>query len=298
VNFSNDGLSLWYGTPDAPAPGDDGIVPRGGGTSLIVGVHPASPSNSIVVRYRVDGGAVRTVPGRELRTDYDRRAQYFAIAFPPIPTGEVVEFSVVLGCAGRQAPPPHVASRFPSRFRLGAEQRPAARATRPARAAASQPRFDANLRFVLAVTLNFESPQFIGETAAGVRVNFFVRDGTAVGDGVAGRVLDGTSDHLVVRRDGIGVIHILGAIAMDDGGVLDIASSGYVDLGADGYRLALARNLPDRLPLVINPLLSTRHPRYRWLSRVQCVGVGQTHLNAAQASYSIYAATPGAARDV
>jgi hypothetical protein len=46
--------------------------------------------------------------------------------------------------------------------------------------------------------------------------------------------------------------------------------------------------LPDRSPLVINPLISTRHPKYAWLSRVQCVGVGETHLAVGEASYHVY----------
>src|ERR1700722_9485707 len=64
VKLTNDGLSLWYGTPDAPAPGDGGIVPRSG-ASLVVGVHPANPTNAVRVQFRVDGGVSQIVPGRE-----------------------------------------------------------------------------------------------------------------------------------------------------------------------------------------------------------------------------------------
>jgi hypothetical protein len=294
VKLTHEGLSLWYGTPDAPAPGDDGIAPRAG-ASLVVGVHPANPTNSVLVRYRVDGGAIREVPGRELRTDFDRQAQYFAIAFPAFVAADWVEYSVVLRCGGRQVPPPHIANRFHSKFRLAARET-AAPAARPARLgrtpAKGGQRFAADLGFVATITLHFDPPQFIGDTAAGMRINYFVREGTVVGDGLGGKVLEGTSDHLTVRRDGMGVIRILGNIVMDDGGVLDIESSGYVDLGPDGYRRAVAHNLPDRSPIVVSPLISTRHPKYRWLSRAQCIGVGQTHLDALQASYQVYAVTP------
>jgi hypothetical protein len=296
VKLTHDGLSVWYGTPDAPAPGDEGIVAREG-TSLVVGAHPANPTNSVLGRYRVDGGPVQTVPGRELRTDYDRQAQYFLVAFPPFPVGDLVEYSVVLGCGGRQVPSPAVASRLSSKFRLAPREQAAKVAPRTAASDGSSVvgrRFDARLGFVVTVTLSFGPPQFIGETAAGMRINFFVREGTVRGDGVSGKVLEGTSDHLVVRRDGIGVIRILGNIVMDDGGGIDYESGGYVDLGADGYRMAVAHHLPDRLPIVLSPLISTRHPKYRWLSRVQCLGVGQTHLDAGQASYNIYAVAPRA----
>jgi hypothetical protein len=113
-----------------------------------------------------------------------------------------------------------------------------------------------------------------------------------VGEGFTGSVKESSSDHLIVRRDGMGVVRIRAAFAMDDGGQLDVESGGYVDFGPDGYRRALAHDLPDRSPLVVSPLITTRHPRYAWLSRIQCIGVGHTHLDAGQASYRVYAVTP------
>jgi len=92
-------------------------MPRSG-ASLVLGVHPWNPTNAVLVRYRVDGGIVQTAPGRELRTDFDRQTQYFAVTFPTFFTGNVVEYSPVLSCVGRQVPPPHIAHRFPSKFRL------------------------------------------------------------------------------------------------------------------------------------------------------------------------------------
>ncbi len=125
-----------------------------------------------------------------------------------------------------------------------------------------------------------------------MRVDFIVKDGTVVGDAIRGKVTDGSSDHLIVRPDGMGVIRIRAAFALEDGGVLDVESGGYVDFGTDGYQRARAHNLPDCSPLVVSPLISTRHPKYRWLSRVQCIGVGQTHLDVGQASYHVYAVKP------
>jgi hypothetical protein len=99
---------------------------------------------------------------------------------------------------------------------------------------------------------------------------------------------------MIVRRDGMGMVRIRAAFTIGDA-VLDVEAGGYVDFGPDGYRLALAQNLPDRSPLVVSPLIATRHPKYRWLNRVQCVGVGETRLHAGKASYNVYSAMP---RDV
>lgn len=294
MNLTHDGLNLWYRTPDTPAPEDDAIVPRKG-VSLVVGVRPANPTNSVLVRFRVDGGVVQTVPGRELRTDYQRQAQYFAVDFPAFPSGSFVEYSPLLSCAGRQVPAPHMADRFPSRFHLADQEarvpsRSASPTLEPARL-----RFPAKLSFVASVTVTFEEIRYVAETPAGMRVNFFVTSGTVEGDGFRGNVTAHSSDHLTVRRDGVGVIRIRAGFALDDGAVLDVEAGGYVDFGADGYRLAVARNLPDRAPIMMSPLVSTRHPKYRWLNRVQCVGVGETRLGSGQASYRVYSAVP---RDV
>jgi len=294
VNVTHEGLSIWYGTPDALAPDEDAVMPRRG-SSLVIGVRPSSPTNSVAVRYRVDGGPIQTIPGRELRSDYQRQAQYFGVSFPPFPTGDVVEYAAVLSNAGRQVPAPHLADRFPSRFRLAPRESPAAQ---PVRQAAAQPeklRFPARLDFVATVSVDFGEIQYVGDTPAGMRVNFNVREGSVEGDGFRAQVMTGSSDQMIVRRDGMGVVRIRATFGTQDGALLDVESGGYVDFGPEGYQRALAHHLPDRCPLVVSPLISTRHPKYSWLGRVQCVGVGQTHLDVGKACYDVYSALP---RDV
>lgn len=114
---TSDGLTIWYGTPEAPSPFDGEVVPRAG-VSLVIGVHPASAANTVRVVYRVDRGFAQTLPGRELRTDYDRASQYFAVTFPRFVTGSRVDYSAILSCAGRQVPAPHLATRLRSYFLL------------------------------------------------------------------------------------------------------------------------------------------------------------------------------------
>jgi hypothetical protein len=291
---TNDGLSLWYGTPDARAPEYDSIAPRKG-ASVVVGVHPANPTNVVKVRYRVDRGLPQTVPGREVRTDHERKVQYFAATFPEFVTGDLVEYVPVLSCGGRQVPSPQEAGRFPSRFRLepkAARPVPQALPTRHADAAREQ-RFGVNMDYIAHVAVQFRGSEFVTDTPAGVRVNFFVTSGTVEGPGISGRVAEGSADNLIVRSDGMGVIRIRAAFEISDGAKLDVEAGGYVDFGPDGYRAARAGKLPDRAPIVVTPLINTqdRRPRYRQLSRIQCIGVGYTHLDAGQACYDIYTAT-------
>jgi hypothetical protein len=294
VHLSNEGLSLWYGTPDAHAPDDDAVLPRSD-VSLVIGVRPPNPTNNVSVRYRVDGGQPQTLPGRELRSDYQRQAQYYAVTFPSFPVGSLVEYSPQLSNAGRQVPAPHLRDRYPSRFRLAEREIASTPARPPSASIARQLRYPVRMSYVANVAVEFGSIQYVTDTAAGMRVNFNVRQGTVQGEGFRARIAEGAADAMIVRRDGMGMVRIRAVFVTEDGATLDMESGGYVDFGADGYQRALAHRLPDRSPIVVNPLISTRHPKYKWLSAVQCVGVGHTHLDAGQASYDVYAAT---ARDI
>ena len=121
MNLTHDGLTLWFGTPDTPGPFEAEVVARVG-VSLVVGVHPANPTNSILVRYRVDGGLMQSVPGREFRTDHERARQYFSVSFPRFVTGDFVEYWPQLSCGGRQVPAASQWSRFRGHFRLDPKQ--------------------------------------------------------------------------------------------------------------------------------------------------------------------------------
>jgi hypothetical protein len=120
MNLSQYGLTVWYGTPDAPAPALDEVAPRTG-VSIVIGAHPWNPTNVVRVSYRVDNGHTRNLPGREIRIDHARGSQYFAVVFPPFITGERVEYAVSLQCGGRQVPTPQQPERFPGRFYLASK---------------------------------------------------------------------------------------------------------------------------------------------------------------------------------
>jgi hypothetical protein len=286
VKLSRDGLTLWYGTPDAPAPQDE-IVSRNG-ASLVVGVHPPNPTNAVQVRYRVDKGVAQVAPGRELRTDYEREAQYFHVAFPNFPTGKVVEYCPIFSCGGRQVPAPPATDRFPSKFFLAAnETRPTETTARRSSPLGQQ--VAPEVEFLAGITVQVDKPLVVGETPEGVRIDFFVLDGTVVGPKFNGRVLPRSSDHLFVRPDGIGVIRVRAVIVLDDGAMLEIEDTGSVDFGADGYQRALANNLPSHSDLVICPRVLTGHPKYLWLNRIQFLGVGRTSLDQLSLHYDLHA---------
>nr|MDJ0899043.1 neuraminidase-like domain-containing protein [Xenococcus sp. MO_188.B8] len=103
MQFENDGILIWYGTSDAPAP--DGSVLEGTEAKIIVGVQPQDASNFIEVRYRVNGGSTQTVAAKFFRNDPLRQVQYFRAYLPPFQAGDRIEYTVICRCAGRQVPP-------------------------------------------------------------------------------------------------------------------------------------------------------------------------------------------------
>lgn len=248
-----------------------------------------NPTNRVLVQYRVDGGRVQSIPGWEVRTDSERQVQYLSAAFPPFITGNVVEFSVTLSCAGRQAPAAHLADRFPSKFRLAPKEASPTPTVQRGTAAPIKQRFETRLEFVGDVRVCYGTPLYVGDTPTGMRINFQAKEGTVTGNGFKGKVLESSVDSMVVRPDGMGVVRIRAVLALDDGAVLDVESGGYVDFGPDGYRRAKNHDLPPHVPITLNPLITTKHPKYQWLSRVQCIGTGYTHLDGGWASYRVYA---------
>jgi hypothetical protein len=288
VKFRNEGLTLWYGTPDAPAPLDE-VVSRTE-ASVVVGVHPANPTNAVSVRYRVDGAVVQSLPAEELRTDYSRETQYFGVTFPRFVAGDVVEYCPLLSCAGRQVPAASTAERFPSKFFL--EKVPSTRKTADAPPLASAyQRHVPELTFLAALTIRVDT-QFIGETPEGVRIDFYATDGTVIGPDFRGKVMPGSNDHMIVRTDGVGIIRVRAALASDDGAMFEVDEIGSIDFGPDGYRRACANDLPSSSPLIVAPRLLTGHPKYRWLNRSQCLGVGRTRLDERTVEYDLFSVAP------
>lgn len=283
--ITHEGLSLWYGTPDAPAP--LGELSSRTGASVTIGVRPASPTNSVHVRYRVDGGFEQIEAARELRIDHERDAQYFVVKFPPLATGVVVEYCPVLKQAGRQVPDP-CRTAFPSKFVMPPARATAAATQTPSLAPASSQRFAPDLEFIAAVVIRFDRPDFVGETPEGIRIDYYAVEGTVAGPKLNGRVLPRSSDHLFVRPDGIAVMRVRAVVQTNDGAMLEVEYSGHIELGEDGYQRALKQQFTPTPPLVVCPRILTGHPKYKWLNRLQCLAVGRVRLNDSVLEYDVF----------
>jgi hypothetical protein len=119
MRFQHEGMSLWYGTSDAPAPNE--LVTPGTEVIVTVGVEPADASNRIEVSYRLNGGSTQTAPTRWLRGSSSGEAQYFEAHLGPFRDGDRVEYSAICKCAGRQVPSAEEAAKFASSFQVTAD---------------------------------------------------------------------------------------------------------------------------------------------------------------------------------
>ena len=104
MRYNNEGLTLWYGSEDTPAP--EGVVESGDNLSVIAAVSPANPSNTVSLLYRVEGGFERTVRATLLRIENGAGQQYFKAVFPRLSPGSKVEYTIIGENSGRRVPNP------------------------------------------------------------------------------------------------------------------------------------------------------------------------------------------------
>jgi hypothetical protein len=290
MRLSSEGLTLWYATPDAPAPPEEGASREG--ISLTIGVRPPNPGNAVTVPYRVDGKGASVVVATDAGTDYTRDVQYFRAHFPPFPEGCVVEYCPVLTCGGRQAPPPSAVARLPSRFTLADPRSPAAPPVQTPAAAHGMtgvPRFTPQLEFISSIHAAFgQSVDLIGETPIGLRLNYYLEGGTMIGPRLNGRVLPRGGDFLLICRDGVAAVNVQATFETEDGARLGAEYHGIVDLGKGGYERAVRGDLPRRTALQLAPRFMTGNPQYEWMNRAQFVAVGEVRSDQGTVDYDLF----------
>jgi Tc toxin complex TcA C-terminal TcB-binding domain len=116
MEVENEGLTVWYGTEDAPAPGS--AVQATSEASITVAVSPPDASNHVEVVYRINEGETQTLVAPWHRTNAARRVQYFRARFPELRVGDTFVYGVVCRCAGRQVAAAGEEGQLPSWFEV------------------------------------------------------------------------------------------------------------------------------------------------------------------------------------
>jgi len=146
-----------------------------------------------------------------------------------------------------------------------------------------------SLEFLASVALRFEAPRAIGETADGVRFDFQVQ-GSVTGPELNGR-FPSCAAYLLIDRDGVGTINVRAPLLLHDGAVAELEAIGRYDFGESGYQRAVALDLPNSA-LGWCPRLLTGDPRYLWLNRALCLGVGELRPRETRVDYDLFLALP------
>jgi hypothetical protein len=297
MRFSHEQLTLWYGTADAPAPLDDTIEDRRG-VSVTVGVQPPDPRNAVAIQYRLDQGPVQTIRAVRLRTASAQGVEYYRAIFPDFCSGEHVSYLPILTCSGRRAPDPETRVTLPSSFRLGGGPRSGGRVPNdssrdqhPAPPDNPVGRLPFELEYLASVRVPLKEPEIIGETPEGIMVNWYwyPAEGVVAGPRLNAKVRQLGGDWMTIRRDGVGVMDVRATLETHDGALLFVSYLGYYELGENGYQDFLARRWPTRAPTRTMPRFHAADTRYRWLNRVQCVGIGEVRMKDLSYAYDLYA---------
>lgn len=269
MRHANQGLELWYGTPDAPAPA--GTTEGRDQIQIVLGVQPATSAS---VRYRVNGGSPLVEPAIRITTDYARNVQYFRAALRALRPGDFVEYIPIATCAGRRVPDPLTATTFPCSFTVA----PLASSPAPVRSPSTPgpARRDAiQLDFLASAQLRLtRPPAMIGPTPAGYVVNLPPAEGTLSGPAFRATLKTLGEHEMLVRADGIGLLDVAATIETADDALISVRYAALVELGKDGAELVKNGQWPSIAPVRSAPRLLTGDRRYEWLNRLQCVELG------------------------
>jgi hypothetical protein len=116
MQVTQGGVSLWYGTPDAPAP--SGVVAAGADTSVSIGLQPPDHAASITVLYRINHGAPQFVAAKPTHQDPSGK-QYFRAHLTGFKEGDKVEYVAIYRSGSRQIPSTQEAESHVATFTLG-----------------------------------------------------------------------------------------------------------------------------------------------------------------------------------
>lgn len=282
MRFSSPRLKLWFGTADSPAP--QGEVPAGQPLTVMIAVEPANPNNRVEIRYRVNRGVQRVLRTSVANAISQMQTQFFLGQFPPFPQGVAVEYAPLLSNI-KETLDSLIDGAYPATFSVSPPT--------PAKGIVSESsdillgRFPFRLELIFSITCRLHA-ELIGDTPDGLRYDFFIEEGTLNGPLLRGRFLREGGDWMRVRRDGVGIPDIRVTFLLNDGVKILMESGGWFDFGPDGYENAKRGIFPTSGNLITQPSFFTSDPRYTWLMRAHCFGVGNVDLNSFTVRDDVY----------
>ena len=292
MQHARDGSLLRWGDADTPSP--PAVIPPRTPAAVTIAVSPVRPGHAVTVEYRVNGGPVRqAIALSEPRTN-DVNVRMFRAVLPGQSDG-LVEFLPVLRFAGQPISPQLGESAACPQYQVGCGAAPvetAGSSAKPSSKLASEPGWHWDARFLWSVTVNVRK-EVVGALPDGLRINWYLKEGSFVGPGHEGVVLLGAADCMRIRKDGVGIVDVNEILQTRTGARLYCSYGGTFDLGADGYARALRDEFDPLPPFVGTPTYTTADKELEWLNRAQCIGVGRVYMKPARLEYDVYVVPVG-----
>jgi hypothetical protein len=144
------------------------------------------------------------------------------------------------------------------------------------------------LEHLLDIRIEFEPVQ-IFTTPIGTRMTYVVKRGRCEGPRVAGDILPGGGDWILVGTDRVARLDVRGTLRTDDGALIHISNTGRVLMDQDASARFAAGELirHDEMVARSSPLFDTDDERYRWLNAVHTVAINQVSLT--EVHYRVFA---------
>jgi hypothetical protein len=103
------------------------------------------------------------------------------------------------------------------------------------------------------------------------------------------RIVAGGKHQTIIRTDGIGILNVSVTVETHDHVAIALRYTATVDFGEDWAVWLPLRKWPASVPVRSQIFLLTADPKYRWLNRLHCLGVGEARLSEYFYTYDMYA---------
>jgi Protein of unknown function (DUF3237) len=144
------------------------------------------------------------------------------------------------------------------------------------------------LEYLLDIRIAFEPVQIVA-TALGTRLTYVIRDGRFDGSAIAGDVLPGGGDWVLLGSDRVARLDVRATLRTDDGVLIHLTNTGRIQMNPEVEQRFAAGELIRHHELYArsSPLFDTDDDRYRWLTALHTVAINEVALSAVH--YRVFA---------
>lgn len=135
-------------------------------------------------------------------------------------------------------------------------------------------KYDMKLEPLCEVEAYLAAPVPVGPSSWGTRLILPVEGGAITGPGLQGKIQAFGADWGLIRPDNCLELDVRLLIETHDGALIHTYYNGVIDMTDDQVEEFLGGAIPKDLDIYVTPRFETSYDTYRWLTRIQAVGIG------------------------